>query len=81
MSALVKLYTSPGCHLCQEARKALLRVQKDQDFELREQDITSEDALHRAYLERVPVVTLNGEVLFDYFVREDVLRARLAALH
>jgi glutaredoxin len=81
MSALVTLYTSPGCHLCEEAREALLRVQEDQDFELQEQDITSEETLHRAYLERVPVVALNGEELFDYVVQEEVLRARLAALH
>jgi glutaredoxin len=81
MSALVTLYTSPGCHLCDEARGTLLRVREDHPFELVEQDITSDGTLHRAYLERVPVVALNGEELFDYFVQEDVLRARLAGLH
>jgi len=79
--ALVTLYTSPGCHLCDEALGALLRVREDHPFELLERDITRDDDLHLAYLERVPVVTLDGEELFDYFVEEDVLRSRLASLH
>jgi glutaredoxin len=78
---LVTLYTSPGCHLCDEARSALLRVREQHPFELLERDITRDEALHRAYLERIPVVALDGEELFDYFVQEDVLRARLASLH
>jgi glutaredoxin len=79
--ALITLYTSPGCHLCDEARELLLRVQADHAFELVERDITRNDDLHRAYLERIPVIALDGEELFDWFVGEDVLRARLASLH
>jgi glutaredoxin len=79
--ALITLYTSPGCHLCDEARELLLRVQADHAFELVERDITRNDDLHRAYLERIPVIALDGEELFDWFVDEDVLRARLASLH
>jgi glutaredoxin len=79
--ALITLYTSPGCHLCDEARDALLRVREDHAFELEERDITRDDALHRAYLERIPVIVLGGEELFEYFVDEELLRTRLAALH
>jgi glutaredoxin len=78
--ALVTIYTSPGCHLCEQALAVLLRVREDHDFELLERDITLEEGLHRAYLERVPVIALDGEELFDFFVQEDVLRARLARL-
>ena len=49
-------------------------------FALREVDITSDDALHRRYLERIPVVTLGDEELFDFFVDETVLEARLYRL-
>ena len=42
-----------------------------------EVDIETDDALHAAYLERIPVVTLDGAALFDYFVDEGVLRERL----
>ena len=78
---LITLYTSPGCHLCEQARGVLLRVRRDHPFELLERDITAEEGLHRAYLERIPVVALDGEELFEYFVDEPELRAHLARLH
>jgi hypothetical protein len=77
---VVTLYTKPDCHLCVEARHALLRVQADSPFELSELDITSDERLHRAYFERIPVVALDGEELFDYFVDEQILRQRLRAI-
>jgi glutaredoxin len=78
VTATVTLYGRPGCHLCDDAREALERVRAGLGFELREVDITSEDALHRRYLERIPVVALDGEELFDFYVDEDALRRRLA---
>jgi glutaredoxin len=77
---LLILYSKPDCHLCVEARDTLTRVAADLPFELRELDITTDDALHRAYFERIPVVTLDGEELFEYFVQEHVLRERLATI-
>jgi glutaredoxin len=68
------LYGRPGCHLCDEARAVLARV--GAPFE--EVDIEGDDALHRAYLERIPVVALDGEELYDFFVDEQDLRRRLA---
>ena len=38
-------------------------------------DITTDDALHAAYLERIPVVVLDGDELFEYFVDEGALRS------
>ena len=52
----VTLYTRPGCHLCDDARAALLRLQRSTPFTLEEIDIEGDDALHRAYLERIPVI-------------------------
>jgi glutaredoxin len=77
---VVTLYSKPDCHLCVEARAALLRVQAGLEFELFELDITTDEMLHRAYFERIPVVVLNGEELFEYFVEEDALRERLEAI-
>jgi len=71
------LYTTPECHLCQQALAALGELRAELGFELQECDITLDDALHRAYLERVPVGTLDGEELFEYFVDPDILRERL----
>lgn len=75
----VVLYGRPGCHLCDDARAVLQRVRAELPFVLEERDIERDDALHRAYLERIPVVALDGEELFDFFVDEDELRRRLSA--
>jgi len=73
----VTLYSAPGCHLCDDARAALQRVRDRSPFELYERDITADGPMHRAYLERIPVVELDGEELFEYFVDEAALAARL----
>ncbi len=77
---VLTLYSKPDCHLCDDARTVLDRVAADIPFELRELDITAHDDLHRAYFDRIPVVALGGEDLFEYFVQESALRERLAAI-
>ncbi|MDO8210928.1 glutaredoxin family protein [Conexibacter sp. CPCC 206217] len=79
MTRTVVLYGRPGCHLCEDAREILVRVGADLPFALQERDIEQDDVLHRAYLERIPVVALDGEELFEFFVDEDELRRRLTA--
>jgi glutaredoxin len=74
----VTLYGRPGCHLCDDALAVLERVRADQPFALRTVNIEDDDALLRAYLERIPVVVLDGEEVYDYHVDERDLRARLA---
>ena len=71
------LYTRPGCHLCDDARAALERARTLLDFAVEEVDIERDDDLHRRYLERIPVVQLGEEVLFEYFVDESALVTRL----
>ena len=76
MSELV-VYTRPDCHLCVEAMSDLRRLQDELGFALRECDIDGDDALLRAYFERIPVIALDGEELFDFYVDETALRERL----
>lgn len=71
------LYGKPGCHLCEEARAVVERVRAQRSFELREVDVTLDPVLHQEYGERIPVLALNGEELFDYHVEEAVLLERL----
>jgi glutaredoxin len=73
----VTLYTRRGCHLCDDARAVIERVRSRTSFSFVEIDIESDDALHRAYLERIPVVELDGEELFEHFVDEATLAARV----
>ncbi len=75
--AVVTVYSTPDCHLCADALAELRALRAELEFELRECDITGDDALLRAYFERIPVVALDGEELFDYFVDEQILRERL----
>jgi glutaredoxin len=74
----IVLYGRPGCHLCDDARIVLERVRAELPFTLLERDIERDDALFKAYLERIPVIALDGEELFDFFVDEAELRRRLA---
>ena len=76
--AKVTLYSKPDCPLCDEARAALERVRGRAPFELDEVDITSDRDLEAAYRERIPVVVLEGEELFEFHVDEPVLERRLA---
>jgi glutaredoxin len=74
---VLTLYSKPDCHLCEEALAALRALQRELDFELLERDITTDEALHRAYFERIPVVAVDGEELCEYFVEEALVRERL----
>ena len=74
---MVTLYGRPGCHLCDEARAVLERVRATVPFRLEEVDIEADDALFKRLLERIPVVALDGEELFDFHVDEQALRRML----
>jgi glutaredoxin len=73
----VTLYGKPGCHLCDDARAVVERVRAEHPFELREVDVTLDPELHRAYGERIPVLELDGEELFEFFVDAAELGRRI----
>jgi predicted thioredoxin/glutaredoxin len=74
----VVLYSRPQCHLCEEAMAEVLGLREEGlRFELEEIDIESDEALHRRYLERIPVVTVDGELVSELILDRDALRARL----
>jgi glutaredoxin len=75
--ATVTVYSKPDCHLCADAIASLEALRGELGFALEERDITTDEALLRAYFERIPVVALDGEELFDFFVDEAILRERL----
>ena len=76
---VVTLYTRPGCHLCDEAREVILSLREsDPSFELREIDIESDPALHARYLERIPVVEVDGGEVAELHVDAPTLRDALA---
>jgi glutaredoxin len=76
----VVLYGRDGCCLCDEAREVLERVRMRCEFVLHERDIDADTELLRAYLERIPVVTIDGVEEFELFVDEAELEARLTVV-
>jgi glutaredoxin len=77
MAPEVVLYTAQGCHLCDTARRVLDGLRAELDFDLREVDITGDDDLERRYREWIPVVEIDGERAFTYYVQPDPFRRRL----
>jgi glutaredoxin len=73
----VVLYGRPGCCLCDDAREVVQRVRTAIPFELRERNIEEDDRLLRAYIERIPVVTIDGVEAFELFIDEAELRRHL----
>jgi hypothetical protein len=75
----VVLYGRDGCCLCDEAREMLerLRSLEPDAFVLHERDIEADDALFRRYLERIPVVEIDGVEAFELVIDESELGRRL----
>ena len=53
-------------------------MQADVQFELEEIDIGGDPELEARYRELLPVVEIDGERAFTYFVQPDALRRKLA---
>ncbi len=73
----VVLYGRTGCHLCDDARAGLLRLAARRPFRLREVDIEADPALLRRYLERIPVICVDGEEICELFLDEEALLSKL----
>ena len=79
----LRLYTLPGCHLCEEARDAIQSALEDRASRGRpvptvvELDIEADPELHRKYLERIPVVEIDGRRL-ELLVTAGKVRRMLA---
>jgi hypothetical protein len=66
MAPTVVLYGREGCHLCDDARAELLAIRSGlPPFELREVDISSDDALHAELMERIPVFEVAGATVCE----------------
>jgi hypothetical protein len=76
--SVVTVYTRPGCHLCEQALEDLKERRSElPPFELREVNIEHDEALHRAYLERIPVFECDAAVVCDLGLDAEALRRAL----
>ena len=75
----VTVFHADGCHLCERALAQVRALRDELDFELEEVAIDGDAELEARYRELIPVVELDGERLFTYYVHEDAFRRRVAA--
>jgi glutaredoxin len=73
----VTIYSKPGCHLCDEAKAVLLKVQCEEPFVLREVNIEEEAEAWAAFKEEIPVIFVAGRKAFKYRVSEREFLQRL----
>ena len=73
----VTLYKAAGCHLCERAEAQLDALRDELGFELDKVSIDGDPELEARYREWLPVVEIDGERAFVYFVDEQALRRRL----
>jgi c-di-GMP-related signal transduction protein len=74
----VVVYSRPGCHLCEEALTRIVAFhEQGYRFNLHEIDIESNDLLLRRYLERIPVVEVDGLEVSELVLDSAAVRARL----
>lgn len=74
----VVVYSRPGCHLCEEAFEKLVGLHGEgYRFALHEIDIEGDGLLHRRFLERIPVVEIDGTIVSELVLDEAAVRARL----
>ena len=81
MTGVVVFYGRAGCHLCDDALVLIERVRARVPFVLEQRDIESDDEWFKRYLERIPVVEIDGEVAFELFVDERQLERRLSRVN
>jgi len=76
----IDIYSRPGCHLCDEAKTIIERVQRRFGFALRVINIEHDPALEREYGSDIPVVMINGNKAFKYRVDEAELENKVRRL-
>ena len=71
------LYGKPDCHLCDDARRAVERATAGRDVVLEQVDVSLDPTLNARYGQRIPVLDIDGETVFELFIDAGVLEQRL----
>ena len=75
--AHVIIYSRPGCHLCDEAKAAILSAGCSDLFVLEEINIDSNEALLSKYRYDIPVITIDGAETFIHRVSPREFREKI----
>jgi glutaredoxin len=75
----VTVFHGSGCHLCERALAQVRALCEELGFELKDVPIDGVPELEAMYRELIPVVEIDGERVFTYYVHEAAFRRRLEA--
>jgi glutaredoxin len=73
----VIIYSRPGCHLCDEAKTAILSAGCGDQFTLEEVNIESDEELLRKYQYDIPVILIDGVESFIHRVDPTEFKTRI----
>jgi glutaredoxin len=73
----VKLYTKPGCHLCDEAKQEMLAAGITDEYTFEEVNIERDGEAYERYKFEIPVITINGIKAFKYRLTREEFRRRV----
>jgi glutaredoxin len=73
----VTVYHAVDCSLCARALEVVSEAQAELGFELELVDIAADPELEARYRTLLPVIEIDGEQAFTYFVDPGAFRARL----
>jgi glutaredoxin len=76
----ITLYTREGCHLCEEAKAAILPLISEFGATFREADIDDDPKLHGRYTNDVPVIFLGPKMIAKHRLDPGQLRRLLQPL-
>jgi glutaredoxin len=75
----VVVYHASGCHLCERVLAQVRTLRVELGFALEEVAIDGDAELEARYREWLPVVEIDGEQAFTYYVHEEAFRRKLAS--
>jgi len=73
----VTLYTRPGCHLCEDAKNALVPLLREFGAVLREVNIADDALLEERYGHDIPVIFIGARKVAKHRVDVAQIRRRL----
>jgi glutaredoxin len=76
----VDVYSRPACHLCDEAKAVIERVQNRLPIDINVINVETDPALESAYGAEIPVIFINGAKAFKYRVDETELERKIKRL-
>ena len=74
----IMLYSKPGCHLCEDAKAALLSLGQEFEVRLEEIDITGDPALFELYQYTIPVMLIDQKIKLEARITAHKLRLALS---